>query len=56
MNDEQLLARLNSIAREIGIGGKQGMAAENRRAELVREAHKRGLLGMPSKRKHREKQ
>lgn len=55
MTDEQVLSRLNALSREIGVAGKTGMAAENKRAELVREAHKRKLIGMPSKRKHREK-
>lgn len=37
----------------MGLAGKAGMSGENKRAELVREAMKRGLLGYPSKRKYR---
>ena len=53
MTDEQLLAKLNAIAREVGSAGKTGISAENKRAELVREALKRGIIGMPSKKKYR---
>ena len=54
MTDEQLLQKLNAITREVNSGGKVGMSGEKKRAELVREAHRRNLIGMPSKRKYRK--
>lgn len=54
MTDEQLLSKLNSIAsREVNTAGKRGITGENKRAELVREALRRGLIGYPSKAKYR---
>ena len=54
LTDDQLLAQLNSVRKEVGGAGKIGMSGEKRRAELVKEAHRRNLIGMKSKRKHRE--
>jgi len=40
-------------AREVNIAGKQGMSGENRRAEIVKEADRRGLIGYKLKAKYR---
>ena len=55
LTDNQLLIRIQQIAKEVNSAGKVGMSAEKRRSVLVKEALKRNLLGMPSKKKYRER-
>ena len=55
LTDNQLLIRIQQIAKEVNSAGKVGMSAEKRRTVLVKEALKRNILGMPSKRKYRER-
>ena len=54
LTDNQLLTKIQQIAKEVGSAGKVGMSAEKRRSVLIKEALKRNLLGTPSKRKWRE--
>ena len=55
LTDSQLLMRIQQIAKEVNSAGKVGMSAEKRRTVLIKEALKRNILGMPSKRKYRER-
>lgn len=54
LDNDQLLARLNAIAKAVGAAGKTGMSAEKERAVLVKECLKRGIIGYPSKKKYRQ--
>ena len=54
LTDSQLLIRIQQIAKEVSSAGKVGMSAEKRRSVFIKEALKRNLLGMRSKRKWRD--
>ena len=59
MTDQEVLARLDAASRALvmptSFSASKMAAAENEHARWAREALKRGLIGYPSKRKHRER-
>lgn len=54
LTDEQILIKLNMFSKEVNKAGKTGMSAEKERVVFVREAHRRNIIGMKSKKKWRE--
>lgn len=55
MTDEQLLAAMNKVGKDLQHSSPHGIAAEKLRAILVRELHRRKMIGYPSGRKFRVK-
>lgn len=53
MGNNELLAKLDGFAKVLNVDAKSSAGVEAQRAEVVKECHKRGLVGMPSKRKWR---
>jgi hypothetical protein len=55
MTDQQLWAQLNLLGKKLQVSSPLGIAAEKERAILIKEMHKRNLIGYPSGAKFRMK-